>query len=42
VNDWGPDRSVHPDRVIDLDSVAFKKLASLGAGVIDVRVQLLQ
>ncbi len=42
VNDFGPDRAVHPDRVIDLDSVAFKKLASLGAGVIDVRVRLLQ
>lgn len=42
VNDYGPDRSVHPDRVIDLDSVAFKQLASLGAGVIDVTVKLLQ
>ncbi|OGL95704.1 hypothetical protein A2348_03685 [Candidatus Uhrbacteria bacterium RIFOXYB12_FULL_58_10] len=42
VNDYGPDRSVFPDRVIDLDSVAFKKLASLGAGVIDVSVKLLQ
>lgn len=42
VNDFGPDRAVHPDRVIDLDSVAFKKLASLGAGVIDVRVKFLQ
>ncbi len=42
VNDYGPDRSVHPDRVIDLDSVAFKKLASLGAGVIEVSVKLLQ
>ncbi len=42
VNDYGPDRSVFPDRVIDLDKVAFKKIASLGAGVIDVRVTLLQ
>lgn len=42
VNDYGPDRSIFPDRVIDLDSVAFKKLASLGAGVIDVTVKLLQ
>lgn len=38
VNDFGPDRSVHPDRVIDLDKVAFQKLAPLGAGVIQVRV----
>ena len=42
VNDYGPDRSVFPNRVIDLDKVAFKKIASLGAGVISVRVSLLQ
>ncbi|MEI6511164.1 MAG: septal ring lytic transglycosylase RlpA family protein [Candidatus Uhrbacteria bacterium] len=42
VNDYGPDRTVFPDRVIDLDKVAFKKIASLGAGVINVRVTLLQ
>lgn len=42
VNDYGPDRTVHPDRVIDLDRVAFQKLASLGLGLIDVRVTLLQ
>ncbi len=42
VNDYGPDRSVHPERVIDLDKVAFQKLGSLGAGILDVRVQLLQ
>ena len=29
VNDYGPDRTVHPTRVIDLDSVAFARLASL-------------
>jgi hypothetical protein len=42
VNDYGPDRSVHPDRIIDLDKVAFAKLVSLGAGLIDVRVELVQ
>ncbi|MCR4313663.1 MAG: septal ring lytic transglycosylase RlpA family protein [Candidatus Uhrbacteria bacterium] len=42
VNDYGPDRSVHHDRIIDLDKVAFGKLASLGSGLIDVRVSLLQ
>lgn len=42
VNDYGPDRSVHPGRIIDLDKVAFAKLASLGLGVIDVYVKLLQ
>ena len=39
VNDWGPDRKVHPDRVLDLDKVAFQKIASLGDGVIDVEVE---
>ncbi len=42
VNDYGPDRFVHPDRIIDLDAVAFKQLASLGAGIIEVSVKLLQ
>lgn len=42
INDYGPDRSVHPERIIDLDKVAFKKIAPLGAGVIDVRVRLIQ
>ncbi|MFH1662174.1 MAG: RlpA-like double-psi beta-barrel domain-containing protein [Candidatus Falkowbacteria bacterium] len=39
INDWGPERDIFPDRVIDLDKVAFSKLASTGAGVIDVRVE---
>ncbi|MBI4435350.1 hypothetical protein HY630_01640 [Candidatus Uhrbacteria bacterium] len=42
INDYGPDRSVHPDRIIDLDKVAFAKLASPGLGLINVRVKLLQ
>ena len=42
VNDYGPERDVFPDRIIDLDKGAFAKLAGLGAGVIDVRVTLLQ
>ncbi len=42
VNDYGPDRTVHPDRIIDLDKVAFEKLAPLGAGIINVKVQFLQ
>ncbi len=41
VNDYGPDRAIHPERIIDLDKVAFKKLAPIRAGVIPVRVQLL-
>ncbi len=42
VNDYGPDRAVHPDRIIDLDKVAFAKLVSLGAGLINVRVTFLE
>lgn len=38
VNDYGPDRSIHPNRIIDLDKVAFAKLISLGAGLTSVRV----
>jgi uncharacterized protein YabE (DUF348 family) len=36
INDYGPQGK---GRIIDLDSVAFKKLASLGAGVIGVKVE---
>jgi hypothetical protein len=42
VNDWGPDRSVFPDRVIDLDRVAFEKIGNPRGGVLDVVVQFLQ
>ena len=41
-NDRGPDLRVFPDRVIDLDAVAFKELAPLGAGTIGVKVELLK
>ena len=39
INDYGPERDKHPDRAIDLDKAAFKKIASLGAGVINVRIE---
>lgn len=39
INDWGPERVKHPDRVIDLDKVAFKKLAPTGAGLIKIKVE---
>lgn len=41
VNDYGPDRSIHPDRVIDLDRVAFERIAPLSAGLASVRVEVL-
>lgn len=39
VNDYGPNRIKHPERVIDLDKVAFAQLAPLGAGVISVQIE---
>jgi uncharacterized protein YabE (DUF348 family) len=36
INDRGP---FVPGRIIDLDKVAFAKIASLGAGVIDVKIE---
>ena len=36
INDRGP---TGPGRIIDLDKVAFSKIASIGAGVIDVSVE---
>jgi len=39
VNDWGPDRKLFPDRVIDLDSTAFKQLAPLSRGKVKVLVE---
>ena len=37
VNDYGPDPGT--GKILDLDKVAFKKLAPLGAGVIKVKVE---
>jgi D-alanyl-D-alanine carboxypeptidase len=39
INDYGPNRLVHPNRVIDLDKVAFSKLAKTGAGAVDVLIE---
>jgi D-alanyl-D-alanine endopeptidase (penicillin-binding protein 7) len=39
VNDYGPDRNKHPERIIDLDKVAFKKIANTGQGTVKVRVE---
>ncbi|HNW56045.1 MAG TPA: RlpA-like double-psi beta-barrel domain-containing protein [bacterium] len=39
INDYGPDPKTHPDRVIDLQKEAFQSLATLGTGVITVRVE---
>jgi D-alanyl-D-alanine endopeptidase (penicillin-binding protein 7) len=42
VNDWGPERDKFPDRVIDLDYVAFQKIASPSAGVAAVKIEPLK
>ncbi len=34
VNDWGPERDIFPERVIDLDVVAFEKFGSRRIGVL--------
>lgn len=39
INDYGPDRYLHPERVIDLEKNAFARLASLGAGMLNVKVE---
>lgn len=42
INDWGPDRSVHPERVIDLDYVAFDRIGNPRGGVLAVDVEVLE
>ncbi len=39
INDYGPDRAIHPDRAIDLDLVAFERIASAADGIIKVKVE---
>lgn len=39
VNDYGPNRALHSDRVVDLDAVAFNKIASTRDGIINVKVE---
>lgn len=40
VNDYGPEKAAHPDRIIDLSSYAFSQIGILSAGIIDVDVML--
>ncbi|MEA3463973.1 MAG: RlpA-like double-psi beta-barrel domain-containing protein [Patescibacteria group bacterium] len=39
INDYGPDRKKHPDRVIDLDKTAFAQLAPIWQGMINVHIE---
>ncbi|HPT08550.1 MAG TPA: RlpA-like double-psi beta-barrel domain-containing protein [bacterium] len=42
VNDYGPDRSIFPNRVIDLDAVAFSKIANKSDGIINISIEPLK
>ncbi|MEK7166958.1 MAG: septal ring lytic transglycosylase RlpA family protein [Patescibacteria group bacterium] len=39
VNDFGPNKSIHPDRIIDLTKTAFQKIANIQDGTIKVKVE---
>ncbi len=39
INDFGPDREKHPGRVLDIDRVAFEKIANPGDGVTSVYIE---
>ncbi|MDD4902007.1 MAG: RlpA-like double-psi beta-barrel domain-containing protein [Patescibacteria group bacterium] len=39
INDFGPERDKFPDRILDLDKVAFKKIAKAGSGIVSIRIQ---
>jgi D-alanyl-D-alanine carboxypeptidase len=39
VNDYGPDRSRFPDRAIDLDKVAFSKIANCWEGTVSISIE---
>ncbi len=42
INDYGPDRSLHPERVIDLDALAFNKIASTRDGIVKVKLDVVK
>jgi D-alanyl-D-alanine endopeptidase (penicillin-binding protein 7) len=42
INDFGPERALHPDRVVDLDYVAFGKIASPSAGLASVFIETMK
>jgi serine-type D-Ala-D-Ala endopeptidase (penicillin-binding protein 7) len=39
INDYGPNRAIYPNRIIDLDKEAYKKIAPAGSGIIDIRLE---
>lgn len=41
VDDYGPNRIKHPNRIIDLDKVAFRQIAYLTTGLVRVKINQL-
>ena len=41
ITDYGPDESIHPDRIIDLSSTAFKSISDSRLGLANVTVKQL-
>jgi rare lipoprotein A len=41
VTDHGPNKEIHPDRIIDLSSTSFKALGNIKLGLLNVRVKQL-
>lgn len=39
VNDFGPDRKIFPNRILDLDYEAFKKISDGGEGLVNILVE---
>lgn len=39
VNDWGPERDIFPDRVVDLDATAFAKIGRTTLGTLSVSIE---
>jgi rare lipoprotein A (peptidoglycan hydrolase) len=39
VTDFGPNKSIFPERIVDLSSEAFSRIAPLSLGVINVMVE---
>jgi len=42
INDYGPTRTTHPTRVVDLDKVAFKKIAATSAGTVNIKIEVMK
>jgi D-alanyl-D-alanine endopeptidase (penicillin-binding protein 7) len=39
IRDFGPDRAKHPDRVVDLDRIAFMRIADPGDGLVAIHIE---